>query len=448
MAEPRNGRGGNGRDGNGGDDGANPSAPIHDDPAVQRPQVACQGNSFSANGPDDRFGRFADELRFWATSTQLTSALGKHRYVHDLSTGELTVFHVDCKKLADAPSPGERAMCVLCGDKMVKEPGLRSALRLNLKVWAAKVLFAQLFRGPEATEAVWQSLRATMMYRVNPKLVESVIVENPVKLKQWVRKSFAKRPGECSTPILIEFIELVVRPCMKVNVSDCSGEMQYLANSFASQLASSSFSFESMERLTLQIMTKAAGGKLANSPVVLGIVLQCLDMSDRRDRGILSMYHPRDMSDIERAVVEEAAYTLAVNGCSEGLMKTLGFNKKCTLRSHGALDTLRAQSLPCGALALLFADGMNENLAILDGIYPRDEGQKRRMCFCFDSTYLLPMHQSIRLNQTKALVGAPFCMDDLDSRFPNCFQEVVMGEKIRERTKANRMLPGFSPHGS
>ena len=121
-------------------------------------------------------------------------------------------------------------------------------------------------------------------------------------------------------------------------------------------------------------------------------------------------------------------------------MKSMGFNKKCVLRAYGDLDSLNGQSLPCGALALLFPDTLGQNLSIIDGMYPRDQGHKRRFCLCFDSTYLLAMHQSLRLQGKKVMVGAPFRMDDLDSEYPGCYQEVVMGEQLRERSKANRMF--------
>ena len=325
-------------------------------------------------------------------------------------------------------------------DPRLADNALRSALRLNLKYYAARILEARLFKSPERLIEVQDQMKSTKMYKMNPKSVDDVVTDDTVRLQKWVRQSFLKSAPELHTPLFQQFIDVTVRPCLSINVSDCGLEMKQMANSFTKALASEQFSRDSMEHLCVRIMEKTAKGALSSNPVPMGIVLQCLEFADRLERDVQSMKKTRVMSDCEKAVVEEAAMTLAMNGCSEQLMRSMGFNKKCVLRVYGDLDSLNGQSLPCGALALLFPETLQQNLSIIDGMYPRDQGHKRRFCLCFDSTYLLAMHQSLRLGGKRVMVGAPFRMDDLDSEQPGCYQEVVMGEQMRERSKANRMF--------
>ena len=236
-------------------------------------------------------------------------------------------------------------------------------------------------------------------------------------------------------------MDISLRPMLQVNVSDCGGELRQLSGLFASSLVSGNLS--ELAQINGRIAKAACTGRLAEHPVAMGIMVQCLDLIDRRERGINSLKHPRKMGDLEQSLVEEAATLLATNGANSAAMKELGLSKLSTLRTHGKVDNLLSQSLPCPCIALVWPDVFKDNLHLIDSIIPRSgEKPRRRMVLSFDSTYLLPLQAPMRLHGKKGLVGSPFQTSDIESEEPGCFQEVVIGKEIREKAKANRMLLG------
>ena len=250
----------------------------------------------------------------------------------------------------------------------------------------------------------------------------------------------------CMLPSALHFLRLLhyldgnVKPMLKVNVQDCGGDLKKLCHQFTLGLASGQLS--ELNQLSVRIMQATCDGRLANHPAAMGIVLQCVDLVDREARGISTLKKPRQMSDIEQGLVEEAAILLATNGCHKDALRQLGFSKASILRNHSRLDNLMEQSLPCPALAILWPDVLESNLAIIDAMYERNSGSeaKQRMVLCFDFTYLLQLQTCLKLHGHKSLVGSPFTMKDMNSERPGCFQKIVPGEPVEELRKANRML--------
>lgn len=281
------------------------------EPVADTHHVPCQGACLTTG--QNRTSIFRSELLLWATMTQMKKDLAKHTYFLDLS-GDVIAFHENCRKVLPQPEEGKRAVCAQCEDQRLADRALRSALRLNLKYHAAKILEARLFKSPERLIEVQEEMRSTRMYKMNPKSVDDVVTDNTVKLQKWIRQSFLKANPDVHSSLFQEFIDVTVRPCLAINVSDCGVEMKQMANSFTKAIACEQFSRDSMEHLCVRIMEKTAKGTLASNPVAMGIVLQCLEYTDRLERDVQSMKKTRLMSDREKAVVEEAAMTLAMNG--------------------------------------------------------------------------------------------------------------------------------------
>ena len=231
-------------------------------------------------------------------------------------------------------------------------------------------------------------------------------------------------------------------PMFAVDVSQCSGEFRQLASQFTMELASGSHS--ELGQIGLRIMKATTSGQLLNHPCILGIVLQCIDTLDRASRDVHTLKHPRKMGDREQALIQESGLMLASNGCSSQLMRALGFNKIRCLRSHATLDLLQGQGLPCPALALLDADVMHQNMALISQLLPKQETLKstQRMVMCFDFTYLCPMHCPTTLHQKRGLIGGPFRMEDIGSPKAGSFQLLEAAEPLFEKQKANRMTLG------
>lgn len=225
-------------------------------------------------------------------------------------------------------------------------------------------------------------------------------------------------------------------------MSECTGELRQLANQFTFQLAAGGST--ELGEIGLRIMKATCTGQLMNHPCILGIVLQCIDWLDRQERGVETLKRPRNMSEREAALVQQAGLILTSNGCSSQLMKSLGFSKVACLKNHSTLDLLLSQGLPCPALAILDESVMQQNVALISQIVPRAAELKKsqRMVLCFDFTYLCPLHCPMTLHQRKGLAGGPFRIEDIedirDSQ-AGSFQLIERGHPGFEKTKANRM---------
>ena len=418
--------------GGGGDD--DPS-PVQDTAQL----VPCQG--FSLTHGNDRVCAFKKELVQWARSTKLASALSKHIYSFNVSTDELVVHHESCLKLVES-ADSERPMCEKCREPGLRDPALRSALRFSLKYWAAAVLQSRLFKSPENTEFLMSQLKETVFYKTTHKRVDAVICDDNSKLQKFVRMSWVKMGSHCLTDSSMEFLESTVKPCLLVNVADCKGETQQLANQFTVALATNQFDRHSLDGITLRILKATSSGTLTGNPTALGILLQCLDMAERGSRGSTTLRKPRQMQDQEKAIVEEAAIMLASNGCSDKLMRNLGFSRRTTLQTHSRLQNLLDQGFPCSAVALLFPEVVDMNFVLIDSLIKKCTSTKMRMALCVDATYLLPMHTCVDLQGRKGFIGGPFKMSDVGSDAPGSFQQVIDGKDLYEKMKANRMSLG------
>lgn len=179
----------------------------------------------------------------------------------------------------------------------------------------------------------------------------------------------------------------------------------------------------------------------------MGLMLQCIDVIEREERGSETLKKQRLMSDTELELVKDAGSLLALNGCNDSLMRTLGFNKESCLRAHGKVDNLLECGLPCPPLAPVWGEVMEQNAACLHSLVPMAENMPhRRFVICFDFTYLLKLHAVVRLHLQKGVVGSPFRLKDIEvanGEFRSCFCPAPQGGRpskyTGEKEKANRM---------
>lgn len=409
--------------------------PLHDTDAL----VPCKGASLTHGG--DKVSSFRDEILLWAQMTLLASKFSKHTYSLDIAKQEVTVHHESCERLTCKPVKDEvRPACKACSDARLKDVALRSAIRMKIKHFAASLLQSKLFHSEEKTLTLVSEIKKTQLYICASKRLDDIVAMDLVKLQNVVRSSWMKMPKDSCTPQCIKFIDTCVMPSIKVNVKDCPAEINQLANLFTAQLGScDDFAKESLHHVTLKILKSTASGKLASNPAAMGIILQCLDVIDRKDRGIQTLKRPKNKTEVEEGLIQEAAHLLAANGCPSELMRHLGFSKTYTLRSLSAVDALLPSGLPCPPLAIMFNDVLKQNMAIIDSLIERRGDARRRMCLCWDFTYLLQMHCCMTLHQQRGLVGGPFSMKDPTSKSPTSFQKLLDGHTLEETTKANRM---------
>ena len=243
---------------------------------------------------------------------------------------------------------------------------------------------------------------------------------------------------------MVAYKETRIRPLLSVNVVDCTGETAHLANLFSLQLCNRDLG--ELSRLTCQIAKDILSGRLSSKPAVMGIVVQCLDKVKRLERGVITNKRPRNMGPLEASMVEEAAMLLVLNGMNATAVTDLGFSKEATLRSHGRVSNLLEQGLPCPALALLRENVLRENISIVDSMLPRrpGSGAMRRLVFCLDFTYLLPMLSVMNLHGERCVVGGAFKLDDIVNEDKSCIQVVhVQQQHVGQPHAAGRRCSRF-----
>ena len=79
-------------------------------------------------------------------------------------------------------------------------------------------------------------------------------------------------------------------------------------------------------------------------------------MLEHRERGC-GMKGPKNRTDVETDLLEEAALLLTSNGCPGDLMQHFGFSTVSILRTLSNLNTLTSRGLPCPVLACIFSRG-------------------------------------------------------------------------------------------
>eukprot|EP00435_Cladocopium_sp_Y103_P000434 s270_g1.t1 len=345
---------------------------------------------------DKKLKELKAEIVLWARLLKVSAVFGKHKYVFDLSTEDLIVFHSDCQKIIPCPkSDTLPPVCEKCRSSGAGETAAKSAIRFSLKYFGARLLQCRLFKSDEAVAELLDEIKSTNLYRLNPRKFDEIISMKDDELQSSIRQSWLKMRRDTCTAQLLQFIDQSIRAfgiimhyltfyrmlCgMSLHaVEECTGEFRHLANQFTAQLVGGGM--DELQQLGLRIMKATCTGKLLNHPCIMGIVLQCIDVVNREERGIHSLKKPRQLGDREEGMIQQAGLLLTSNGCSADLMRAMGFSKMSYLRSHSSLDSLLSQGLPCAPLALLKPPVMEQNVALVDQMLPALPGlsSKQRM---------------------------------------------------------------------
>ena len=309
----------------------------------------------------------------------------------------------------------------------------------------ARLLESRLFWSDEQQEELLGQFRETFLYKsAKSKYDEKLSISNE-ELQAEVRKSFSRFPPGYTSDMLRNFINRVVQPCLSVNVSDCNSELRELTCMFQAKLVSGKLS--EFSELCARIAKATCEGKFSQRPAIMGLMLQCLESVDREGRGIRTMKGARKLTNAEHDLVNEAGSLLALNNCSEGMMRQFGFNRESCLRSHGKISNLHSIGLPSPPLAVLWHSISEQNAVLVDSLVGRPSNvHARRLNLAFDFTYLSKLHSVMELNNRKVVVGSPFCMKDIETvgdGYRSCLGDIpddLTQEYKGEKQRANRML--------
>ena len=178
----------------------------------QNEMIQCEGLSLT-NG-EDRFRHFRFELLQWARLIKLSTVFGKHRYVFNMATEELTLFHEDCERVISVPKNQEEdvpRICAKCDDWKLGNTAAQSAIRFSIKYWAVKLLQARLFKSEEVVNSIIEDMKSRSLYKIHPCKVDEVLGWNVADLQKNLRSSWLKMRKDTFTPLLTDFLEEAVR---------------------------------------------------------------------------------------------------------------------------------------------------------------------------------------------------------------------------------------------
>ena len=173
---------------------------------------------------------------------------------------------------------------------------------------------------------------------------------------------------------------------------------------------------EELSEINASIAHAVVTNKLDANPVMQGLLVKCLQKLDRESRGIYSNRGraPRQ-SEGQQALIQDAALTLAIQGGSRQLCRTLGQN---VTQPSVHPEDLVGFSLPNPCLALAYPEQLKQNMELIDLRYPRTPSAAVQRCVCaFDATYLMKAMSQMKVRGVAGLVGSCWSPQTGDAGF-------------------------------
>ena len=246
---------------------------------------------------------------------------------------------------------------------------MRGVQRFARKYYAATLLNARMFGGSDLQAKVVQEINVGSMSKDSE--LGKVIELNSSQLQLYVRKSFMCNAYSSSK--LKEFISVVVKPCLQVNVAAIPEQMTDVIARFTAIIRGGEASEQ--DACNLKMAASCLSGELESHPLIQGLVLQCRRMIQRQARGV-GMDGPReDCTELEHALICDAGMSLAMATGNSVLAREFGLSSaSCRI----SLEELDKNGLPNSALALLWPQQLKENFVIADQRFVRSENTPKR----------------------------------------------------------------------
>ncbi|CAK8992367.1 unnamed protein product [Durusdinium trenchii] len=292
----------------------------------------------------------------------------------------------------------------------------RVVVKFVLKKFAAEHLQARLYHSDQKLKDVEAEIKADEIYLFHQAPFDRIINFRTHELQMWVRMSFHSISVNRRSEPFHSFVQTVVDPCMRVNVTSALQTRPQLLQAqvlFQEFLQNGDASV--MDRVNAEIASATINGKLQHHPLLQGLTMSCLKMLDRQEKG-LNMTGRNAATSIQateegRMLVQEAGATLAILGCNKEILKRFGQNSA----TRSVFEDMRAHSLPTPRLALATPTQVQENLQLIDHHLSATTMTSGCRCICaFDCTYLLQL-QSQHFNKeerTVSIVGGAWSPED------------------------------------
>ena len=335
------------------------------------------------------------EFEIWAMRKP-QARFAKHQYWRDASSGEWHVRHSACK----AVDP--KGVCPECRKLGGRRAVLQVVLKFAFKYTAAKPLSARLFGGEGELNRLTEEIKGGNLYGCHQTKMDRIMSLTDGELQQLVRSAFMYEAPDEPRATHMDFVNVVARPCMKINVSKVGGAFAELLSRMTACLASGQLS--EMEEVNARIAAAALSGRLENHPMVHGLTISAVRLLEKQADGIEGLKgRPRDVSQTEYNLVADAGLSLAIAGGNATLARSFGQRLGA---GRVTFDQLNERDLPRPALSLRFEGLLKENMDSIDRRLPTvADMPTRRLFVAFDATYLQPCLMQCTVQGKVGLVG-------------------------------------------
>ena len=321
--------------------------------------------------PNSLLHVFKEEFQLWAGFSNFEGS-AKHVYSLDATSGEWLVRSKGCKQELEICSNHSRQICDECLKLVRGNSIVRACVRFGKKHFAAVLLSARLFQTDADVEKVIEDMKQGSLWARHESSMQELLDMNCGQLQQVVRTGF-KCEGTPAPP-LQQWIDVVVDPCLKVNVNSIPSEMQVLVARFTNAIASGLV--DEADIPNLRIAAAAVSGQLSGHPLLMGLALQCRRQVMKREKGQETMRGRRcKETEREAALIADAGLGLAMACGNVTLAQQFGLPaSSCRID----LKELELHGLPQPALALLFPKVLEDNWRLLDQKYVREHMAPKR----------------------------------------------------------------------
>ena len=333
-----------------------------------REEVTCEGVKLNLDceeqGAASKLHAMVHHVQVWMSWQKKDNTLQKHSYT--LTKDCVIIRHSECKSTVLVAAGAEK-ICENCS-KLTDGLSIRRMVhKFALKKYAAERLHAVLFHSDETVKEGEARLKADPIYDFFRTSFDRIIAYNVMNLKNWVRSSFLSLGEERRSQAMQNFMDSFVVPCVQVNVhAALEARPQLLRVQTMFETALEQRSTSDMERINLEIAKCSVEGRLAQHPLLQGLILSCIKMLEREEKG-LSMTGRNASTSIHandevKALVQEAGCTLAILGCNAELLKRFGQSRAV----KKTLKDMTEKGLPTPMLALSEESKIRDNVTLID----------------------------------------------------------------------------------
>ena len=196
--------------------------------------LPCQGYRVCRENPHGSLRWYATEFRLYVTHASLASVQGSHEYTATLNTGTWIVRHQECLGNIQVIKGHPAECCKKCQSLGEPRSVQRRVLRFADKYFSAELLSKRLFCREEELEDFIADVSSTQYGTCGTwNQLQDL---NNAQLQQFVRKCW-KYDVHITNDNSKHFLNSVVEPCLKVNVSSCDSKMASLFTRYADALS-------------------------------------------------------------------------------------------------------------------------------------------------------------------------------------------------------------------